>query len=84
VRKKQRRYKLLHVEISGLLPISSPEIQFWLPGVYALSTKKTYFEMFKKIYKKLYVYISTIYVRSSSFGKNQYFLYYIKKIKFMI
>ena len=44
-----------------------------LPGAYAPSTKKSYFEMSKNLDKKFYMYISIIYVRSSSFTKNQYF-----------
>jgi hypothetical protein len=48
-----------------------------LPGAYAPSTKKSYFEMSKNFNKKFYMYIFIIYVRSSSFTKNQYFLWSI-------
>jgi hypothetical protein len=46
-----------------------------LPGAYAPYTKELYFEMLKKIDKKLYMYISRIYVRLSSFARNQYFVW---------
>jgi hypothetical protein len=49
----------------------------WLPGAYAPSTKKIYFEMSKKFDKKLYIYITIIYVCSSGFEKNRYFLWSI-------
>ena len=48
-----------------------------LPGAYAPSTKKSYFEMSKNLDKKFYMCISIIYVRSSSFTKNQYFVWSI-------
>jgi hypothetical protein len=46
-----------------------PRNSIRLPGAYALSTKKSYFEMRKKFNKKIYMYIFIIYVRSSSFTK---------------
>jgi hypothetical protein len=58
-----------------MVPISGNSIR--LPGAYAPSTKKLYFEMSKNLDKKFYMYIFIIYVRSSSFTKNQYFVWSI-------
>jgi hypothetical protein len=40
-----------------------------LPGAYSPSTQKIYFEVLKNFDKIIYLYISTIYVCSSSFTK---------------
>jgi hypothetical protein len=52
-----------------------------LTGAYAPSTQKLYFEMSKFFDKKLYMDISIIYLRSSSFARNQYFLGLYEKEK---
>jgi hypothetical protein len=46
-----------------------PRNSIRLPGAYDPSTIKIYFQVLKKFDKKIYMYISIIYVYSSSFTK---------------
>jgi hypothetical protein len=53
---------------------SKTEFQLGLPGIYMLPSQKSTFKIVKNSENNIYVYISTVYVRTSkSFMKNGYF-----------